>query len=194
MSCRALIEKLPYDAEVEYLESSGTQYIDTAIKFNGAMNIKCVFQNIDATATARDRRFFGGADGWLGNGVSFAENNFAFFNQRGSLFYYNDTYVHTLTLIGRALKIDNVTKYTFSANSNTAKTSIALFAEHRPTMYLSYLTGRIKSFSIGYNSDANDVIDLIPVRVGTTGYMYDKVSGKLFGNSGTGNFILGNDI
>jgi hypothetical protein len=33
----------------------------------------------------------------------------------------------------------------------------------------------------------------IPVRVGTTGYMYDKVSGQLFGNVGTGDFILGAD-
>jgi hypothetical protein len=37
------------------------------------------------------------------------------------------------------------------------------------------------------------VRDLIPVRVGQVGYMYDKVSGQLFGNSGTGEFILGAD-
>jgi hypothetical protein len=42
----------------------------------------------------------------------------------------------------------------------------------------------------------NDILvrDFIPVRVGNIGYMYDKVSKKLFGNSGQGNFILGNDI
>ena len=33
----------------------------------------------------------------------------------------------------------------------------------------------------------------IPVRVGQVGYMYDRVSGQLFGNQGTGNFILGED-
>ena len=38
------------------------------------------------------------------------------------------------------------------------------------------------------------VCDLIPVRKGTTGYMYDKVSGTLYGNDGTGDFVLGNDI
>ena len=37
-------------------------------------------------------------------------------------------------------------------------------------------------------------LDLIPVRLGDTGYMYDKISGKLFGNSGTGKFILGPDL
>ena len=37
-------------------------------------------------------------------------------------------------------------------------------------------------------------MDLVPVRIGSTGYMYDKVSGNLFGNSGTGSFILGPDV
>jgi len=37
------------------------------------------------------------------------------------------------------------------------------------------------------------VVDFIPVRKEGVGYMYDKVSRQLFGNSGTGNFILGND-
>jgi hypothetical protein len=37
------------------------------------------------------------------------------------------------------------------------------------------------------------VRDFIPVRVGNVGYMYDKVSKQLFGNQGTGAFILGPD-
>ena len=36
--------------------------------------------------------------------------------------------------------------------------------------------------------------DFIPVRVGQVGYMYDRVSGELFGNDGTGDFILGPDV
>ena len=40
----------------------------------------------------------------------------------------------------------------------------------------------------------NDTIfDLIPVRVGTTGYMYNKLTGTLYGNAGTGDFTLGPD-
>ena len=50
-------------------------------------------------------------------------------------------------------------------------------------------------FYMFYMSDGDNVLlDLIPVRKGTIGYMYDKVSGQLFGNAGTGSFILGNDI
>ena len=38
------------------------------------------------------------------------------------------------------------------------------------------------------------VRDFIPVRVGQVGYLYDKVSGQLFGNLGTDSFILGPDL
>ena len=36
-------------------------------------------------------------------------------------------------------------------------------------------------------------IDMIPVRVGTEGAMYDRVSRKLFRNAGTGSFTIGPD-
>lgn len=38
------------------------------------------------------------------------------------------------------------------------------------------------------------VRDFVPCRVGTTGYLYDRVSGDLFGNAGTGSFTLGGDV
>ena len=37
------------------------------------------------------------------------------------------------------------------------------------------------------------IMDMIPVRVGSVGYMYDRVSGRLFGNDGTGAFVVGPD-
>lgn len=40
----------------------------------------------------------------------------------------------------------------------------------------------------------NSSIDLIAVRVGEVGYMYDQISGERFGNAGSGSFILGPDI
>lgn len=43
------------------------------------------------------------------------------------------------------------------------------------------------------NSD-REIANLIPVRRGNTGYMYDRVNGRMYGNSGTGEFIIGPDI
>ena len=45
-----------------------------------------------------------------------------------------------------------------------------------------------------WDEQYNKVLDLIPVRKGNIGYMYDRVSGQLFGNQGTGAFIIGNDV
>ena len=43
--------------------------------------------------------------------------------------------------------------------------------------------------------DGNTLVrDFIPVRRGTTGYLYDRVSKRLFGNQGTGDFVLGPDV
>ena len=55
------------------------------------------------------------------------------------------------------------------------------------------LTINIYGFSI-YNENDELILDIIPVRKGATGYMYDKVSEQLFGNNGTGSFVLGPDV
>lgn len=58
----------------------------------------------------------------------------------------------------------------------------------------NYLNPNGRIFYFKWEKDGEPVLDLIPVRVGDVGYMYDTVSGKLFGNSGSGHFILGPDI
>lgn len=50
-----------------------------------------------------------------------------------------------------------------------------------------------RCYYLKFTKKGTVVCDLIPVRVGRVGYLYDKVSGKLFGNSGTGSLILGPD-
>jgi len=35
--------------------------------------------------------------------------------------------------------------------------------------------------------------DFVPLRIGSVGYLFDRVSGQLFGNAGTGDFVLGPD-
>jgi CO dehydrogenase/acetyl-CoA synthase alpha subunit len=56
----------------------------------------------------------------------------------------------------------------------------------------SLTAAKIFAFKL-YNTNGDLLGDYIPVRVGTVGYLYDRVSGKLFGNAGTGDFVLGPD-
>ena len=55
----------------------------------------------------------------------------------------------------------------------------------------AYIKGRLYVLQI-YQSGVL-VRDFISVRVVDVGYLYDRVSGQLFGNSGTGAFIIGLD-
>jgi hypothetical protein len=77
-------------------------------------------------------------------------------------------------------------------------TTITLFGYHRiissfnvEDMYGLSQNLRIYSSKI-YEGDVL-VQDLIPVRKDGKGYMYDRVSKKLFSNGGTGEFIIGAD-
>lgn len=62
-----------------------------------------------------------------------------------------------------------------------------------PPQSTSLITGKLYRFWI-YDTDQSLLLDAIPVRIGSVGYMYDKVSGQLFGNAGTGSFTLGPDV
>ena len=53
---------------------------------------------------------------------------------------------------------------------------------------------RIYGFVAKNATDGSTILDLIPVRKGTVGYMYDRVSGRLFGDAGAGDFVLGPDV
>ena len=77
----------------------------------------------------------------------------------------------------------NIPSYLFAAATRQQDTSV------KPA---HFFIGRIMSAKIK-DAEYNILRDFIPVRVGNVGYMYDKVSGQLFGNSGTGSFILGPD-
>jgi hypothetical protein len=68
----------------------------------------------------------------------------------------------------------------------------------------NYFIGTDLKFAItltadGFNMDDDNysivVVDYIPVRVGQVGYMYDRISGKLYGKYATctTDFVLGND-
>lgn len=84
----------------------------------------------------------------------------------------------------------SITPPTTNGNNNT--TNIALFS--KSTTFSPPGTMGVKIYYCKILNNDVLVRDFIPVRIGTVGYLYDKVSKKLFGNVGTGNFILGQDV
>ena len=54
-------------------------------------------------------------------------------------------------------------------------------------------SGNMRMFSAAFSASDGKQFDMIPVRKDGVGYMYDRVSGELFGNQGTGAFLIGPD-
>lgn len=190
-------KKLPYDAEIEYLQSSGTQYIDTGVKVTS--DPRAIVELMQVTAEDSDywgntfpgayvntdgmfsaHFFYGGITVWrYGNnryqcGTEWSVGaNKKFKIETGRMLILNDG----------EQSYDMGYDFVYSPDQK----NVDIFRS-RETSYSSWKLYTFKLY------DAGELVrDYIPVRVGTTGYLYDKVSGELFGNQGTGDFILGPD-
>ena len=184
---------LPYDAEVEYLETTGTQWIQTNIATDGrGIEAQVTAQHLGGTA----EQALVGRSNSGGYELYYASNKIGMYNNSSAHITTSiDKNVHsiigTITNSTTKLSIDGV-EYTKSATATSGgggSSANLLFFKHN-TKY--YFVGRMMKCKILNNGVLAG--DFIPVRVGLVGYLYDKVSGGLFGNSGTGSFTLGADV
>lgn len=187
-----MIVGVPYDAEIEYMESTGEQWIDTVIVPTTNTSIQCEFGvlvelNEFVFGSEVDRGSNAFALLVRTNGTNAVEfggaKTFSYTYQSGerisfrldkSSAHYNNVEVATGgTITGNTYPI-----YLFASNRAGTVTQCS----------------HIKLARVKIYNDSTIIRDLIPVRVGQVGYMYDRVSKKLFGNQGTGSFVLGPDV
>lgn len=199
---------LPYDAEVEYLESTGTAYIDTGITPTLSYSVEMEFYLVSPLSSeSASATMFGTLNGWNKHTfmVACSPSISRIYNCWGNrnTTYTDQTFVnnlvdnwHTLLFRDKRTYIDDTPIGSAVASpSGNPVGSIHLFCAKNygdNTLYGVGSTKRIRRYKI-YDENSKLVIDYIPVRVGTTGYMYDKVTGRLFGNQGTDAFIIGSD-
>lgn len=180
---------LPYDAEIEWIESTGTQFINTGISYgtNDVVNIYLVGSFTTLNSTNQLMGVYGGAYFGVSNSNKFCAGSVS--NAVMNANTNNNTFSFTAT-IGNSKNVIlgiNGTAQTFTRNNSAG------------TAYLFNLSGgsfpckfRLKSGRVGKNNVR--IHDFIPVRVGQVGYLYDTITKTLFGNDGTGNFTLGPDV
>lgn len=191
-------KRLPYDAEVEYLESTGTQWIDTGIVPTAQTNISIKFLTT----------YLSGSNGLgiFGCRVNASNKSFLLLQYRTdnrNLFRwdYSDSLNnlvivtsgwHIATNDGASITLDG-TRYARITQFDPTTNKIFLFCVNQNgSPFILHTALDIASFSVTENGVV--ILDFIPVRVGQVGYMYDRVSGQLFGNAGTGAFIVGPDV
>ena len=184
---------LPYDAEIEYIESTGTQYIDTGITLVYATDV--VEMSLNISITSGSSRQLNGTNGFLFFGVN-ASSKFEVSGTAAGTYdsSFHNWYLRSITgkrIIG---VIDGgVYSGGSTVNTNTSIYNLCLFAIGGTNGAAAQLFIKQKLKNTVIKKNGIVVRDFIPVRVGQVGYLYDRVSGELFGNAGTGNFTLGSD-
>ena len=189
----------PYDAEVEYLEApvgtGGVPYIDTGLKPANDMGVRLrvapLRDSADttvcgamATVTVNNKNvdwrwymgFIKKTDGYLSWGTGNPGTRFSYSPNT----IYDILFNHFNSRNRRVEKVGG--GYTFDlpitdAWPSGANQNIYLFAyNNRGT---AGNTGNARIYSAQFTKGNNVVMDLIPVRKGGVGYMYDKVSETL---------------
>ena len=177
---------LPYDAEVEWIDFNGGAGIDTGIvpTLTTITNINCCYNdNGDVVSTmfaaddlgyvlrrrAKNLLEYSGGGWWVNANVDFSV--FANYSIR-----QDGVYKDGLIILKKGLSEDQTQSLTIGIRRSQP----------------SHVGGlRVKAFSM---SDNNETLrDYTLVRVGSVGYFYDKVSKQLFGNSFSGDLVIGPD-
>lgn len=194
---------LPYDARVEYLACTGAgEKIDTGFYPTEKTRVtgKVLF-------TAKNATFF--CSRWTSGSNT---NTFAFYAATSNLAALadHDGVQHRILNIltnnsnrfNKVLDVDfdvssvriylnGTSLYSGTLSRGTAYTSTT------PIIYFNLVDANITPMRIYESKIYEDgvlVHSYIPVRVGQVGYLYDEVANELKGNTGSGNFVFGNDI
>lgn len=198
---------VPYDAEVEYLQSSGTQYIATGIIPTNKTAV-----DIGVIGPSRSVDVFGALPGRNNGAKRFAT---VLYNSLW-LYYYGDFGIHGHTTLRDAYTtgLSNVSLSSDSITVNARRQAVTGSAEDFQCdrqAYVFKINGITitsgGSLSISYcRIYENGVLvrGYIPVRVGSganaVGYLYDRANptggpfgNGLYPNSGSGAFVVGPD-
>lgn len=187
--------RLPYDAEVEYLESTGTQWIDT-----GIVSKNDVSYRITCKAIGQVDYIMAGS---LVQGVGSSNNRILCYYSQNRIAVQRgdygssksipfDTQWHTYYSSKDLIKIDNQ-EFSSAACGNSNGEFYLFTSSPTPSS-----TRNLQISKASIYDDGVLVRDFVPVRYMNEngqpeGAMYDRVSGQLFRNAGTGAFNYGND-
>ena len=205
---------LPYDAEVEWLGvDSGYPYINTGWTPTGPFYVHAYI----CLDTVSNNLFMMGARtavwnngkgiglGSYGNGFRVHTGSYGSWAQNPAVYSSVPFVLGEFTLLEWGCTGDEIYGATDTSSVrvpvsedrgtsdwNQCPNPFCIFQYGSRILSTTYPTGlRIAHIAI-YDGETL-VRDLVPVRIGNEGFMYDYVTETLFGNQGTGRFMLGPD-
>lgn len=186
--------------EVEYIESTGTQWIDTNYIPNNNTSVEAIISGISANSfalSASGTWFIGARQSYLNNAFGFYYNpsnqniyysfgnSMPYANYPSSLLYNNKNKFY---LDNNGLYI-NDNKITTTTNSSfTSPVNLSLFGLNNNGTTISFTSFKMHSCKIFEKGIL--IRDYIPaVDENGKSFMFDRISHTIFDNSGTGEFL-----
>lgn len=182
--------------ELEYIESTGTQYIDTGFKPNQDTRV-----TLDAEVLTRKAQM-----SFFGTRVSTSSKRYEFItnSSSGDSFYspYNNSAQTVISLANNRVYIDKDKNTTYVNGVSVATATYATF-QTTHNLYLcainnngtsGYLSS-VRIYSCQMYDNGTLIRDFVPCTntSGTVG-LYDMVNGIFYGNAGTGVFTAGVEV
>lgn len=198
---KLVFNKKPYYCEVEYLESTGTQYIDTKYIPNNNTAIEIMISGISKNSFSIQSGtwFIGARQGYLNNAFGFYYNpsnqnlyyafgdNMPYANFSSSLLYEKTVKIKTDKT---GLYVNNSKVVTATDTIFTSPVSLSLFGLNNNGTTISFTNFKNHACQISENGVL--VRDYIPVLdLNMKPCLYDKVTCTFFYNQGTGEFLYG---
>ena len=189
--------------EVEYIEGTGTQYINTNLYLSSGLKFDIDYSISDATVYQtiigsdngwRSRYFFGAVDTTISKSYWYYGNrSITFDNEIGALNLKTNVQNNGNTLTMSNIN-GTVTKSVSASLNYTSDYTIMLFALNREGSIVDQSHAKIYMAKI-YNGN-NLIRDYVPCYRKSDGIigLYDLVNNTFSTNSGSGTFIKGRDI
>ena len=175
--------------EVQYIQSTGTQYVDTGFKPSQDLRVLIKL----STSETGSHTVFGADLGWTDDGFAFGVGFTHYGKETGTISGLNNGSPHEVDFNKNIISMDGKPVLTMGNSTFSVPHNLALFANNRAggiqektTMVLYYC--RIY--------DGNTITrDYIPCKnaAGAVG-LYDLIGQKFYGNAGTGSFAAGPEV
>jgi len=183
--------------QVEYIESTGTQYIDTGYIPNNDNKIYAVLK-IKEQLNSTDY-FFGSDYAWnngLNANISSDTLRLTFGDQVGYWSGYSEDTEHKMVLTSEKLEVNNTVRNITPTQEYVSESNLLLFTTNRNGVPFVDYCSSIKLYS--FKIYENDVLerDFMPCyrKSDNAIGMYDIVNDKFYENEGTGTFLMGKSI
>lgn len=172
--------------KLEYIESTGTQYISTGII--PTENTKVV---IEFNSSSSSGVVFGQDSGYKVNAFMFAMTVVVFDSTKKDISISANA-KHTVQVAPKAFKVDNGSSQYIYANKVNAAYPMFLFGNNRKGKFSEGVAMKLYSFKV-YENDVL-IADYIPCKQGNAVGLYDDVAGAMNLPLGTGDFTAGPSI